>query len=64
MRCAICGRKLKDPKSIELGYGPICYKNKSGSAAKIRKKGSQPGNMNHTSYQLPGQMTLYDFLQI
>ncbi|MCC2250043.1 DUF6011 domain-containing protein [Virgibacillus sp. AGTR] len=23
--CATCGRKLKDKKSIERGYGPVCY---------------------------------------
>lgn len=64
MRCTICGRKLKNPESIEIGYGPICYKNKFGTAAKIRKKGSKAGTMNTTSCDLPGQLTLYDFLQI
>lgn len=24
--CRRCGRKLKNPKSIELGFGNICYK--------------------------------------
>ncbi len=23
-QCAICGRELSDPKSVELGIGPIC----------------------------------------
>ncbi|MDY0394756.1 DUF6011 domain-containing protein [Virgibacillus halophilus] len=23
--CITCGRKLKDKKSIERGYGPVCY---------------------------------------
>ncbi|GAA0415284.1 MULTISPECIES: DUF6011 domain-containing protein [Virgibacillus] len=23
--CATCGRRLKDKKSIERGYGPVCY---------------------------------------
>lgn len=26
IRCARCGRKLKDPKSIERGMGKTCYK--------------------------------------
>ncbi|MDQ0299666.1 hypothetical protein J2S78_002086 [Salibacterium salarium] len=26
MECAKCGRKLKDLKSIERGYGPKCWK--------------------------------------
>ncbi len=25
-RCACCGKKLTDDKSIEMGYGPICIK--------------------------------------
>ena len=24
--CRRCGKKLKNPKSIELGFGPTCYK--------------------------------------
>jgi len=24
--CKRCGRKLKNPKSIEVGYGTSCYK--------------------------------------
>lgn len=24
--CKRCGRQLKNPESIELGYGPVCYK--------------------------------------
>lgn len=26
IECTTCGRKLKDKKSIELGFGPVCYK--------------------------------------
>lgn len=25
MECGTCGRKLKDKKSIDRGYGPVCY---------------------------------------
>lgn len=25
MQCTTCGRKLKDKKYIDRGYGPICY---------------------------------------
>lgn len=25
-RCKVCGRKLTDPKSVELGVGPVCMK--------------------------------------
>lgn len=24
--CGICGRELQDKKSIERGFGPVCYK--------------------------------------
>ena len=24
--CTRCGRKLKTVKSIEIGFGPVCYK--------------------------------------
>jgi len=25
-QCGVCGRKLKSPKSQELGFGPSCYR--------------------------------------
>jgi hypothetical protein len=25
MQCARCGRKLKDKKSVERGYGAVCW---------------------------------------
>lgn len=25
-RCQRCGRKLKNPVHMEMGYGPTCYK--------------------------------------
>ena len=36
MKCSICGRKLRNPKSRELGYGPVCYK-KAFRAVKTEK---------------------------
>lgn len=26
IQCDRCGRKLKDKKSLDRGYGPVCYK--------------------------------------
>lgn len=26
MQCDRCGRKLKDKKSVDRGYGPVCFK--------------------------------------
>lgn len=63
MTCAICGRKLKDPMSMERGYGPVCYERALGKP--IREKGwrkPQPdGDIPY--YDVPGQMTLDDYLK-
>lgn len=43
-KCLRCGRKLKDPKSIELGYGPTCYSKISRGKSplfKIKKPGDE-----------------------
>ncbi len=62
MTCSICGRKLSNPKSIELGYGPVCYGKVSGSP-KIKKvkTGAHPQGA-HPCYDIPGQMKLEDYL--
>lgn len=31
-----CGKKLTDPKSQELGYGPVCYRKVFGRPAPVR----------------------------
>lgn len=70
MTCLICGRKLSSPKSLELGYGPVCYEKISGSSktAKKAKKSnkSQTGTSHQeqqsTCYDIPGQMELQDYL--
>ena len=36
-RCGICGRELKDKKSIERGFGPVCYKKYKEEKAKDKK---------------------------
>ncbi|MDE7313571.1 MAG: hypothetical protein K2N87_18440 [Eubacterium sp.] len=64
MICSICGRKLSNPKSIELGYGPVCYGKVSGGP-KIKKKAkaaiSRP-QAECPCYDIPGQMNLEDYL--
>lgn len=25
-RCQRCGRRLKNPEHMEIGYGPVCFK--------------------------------------
>lgn len=32
--CGKCNRPLKDPKSIERGYGPDCWREVKAAAAK------------------------------
>lgn len=64
MKCSICGRKLSNPKSIELGYGPVCYEKISGGS-KIKNKSKAA--VSHvqaecTCYDIPGQMNLEDYL--
>jgi len=36
--CGKCGRALKDPRSIERGYGPDCWKEVKAAAAKEAAK--------------------------
>ena len=70
MMCSICGRKLSNPKSIELGYGPVCYGKVSGSSKAGKKAGkSKKSNLGishqeqqSACYDIPGQMELQDYL--
>lgn len=65
MECSICGRKLKNPKSRELGCGAVCYRKafgtvKTGKSTDNKKQfsvGKQP------ACEIPGQMLLTDYLQ-
>jgi len=62
MICSVCGRKLKSPKSRELGYGPVCYKRVFGSRTiKGAKAGSSVREKN-TCCDIPGQIELEDYL--
>lgn len=64
MICLICGRKLSSSKSLELGYGPVCYGKVSGNSKAVKKgktKVSHPALESHY-YDIPGQMELKDYL--
>ncbi|WP_202395613.1 DUF6011 domain-containing protein [Virgibacillus halodenitrificans] len=37
MYCAKCNRKLKDKKSIDRGYGPVCWSKKLKADAEFEK---------------------------
>lgn len=63
MICLKCGRILKSEKSRELGYGPVCYKSLFGSARKSRPKKQPMPTDDFPYYDIPGQMSLDDFLR-
>jgi len=65
MKCSICGRKLMTPKSMELGYGPVCYKRAFGTV-KTEKSTEGKKVFSAEKYSvcgIPGQMLLTDYLQ-
>lgn len=64
MRCSICGRRLKDARSRELGYGPICYKRKFGTNVHASRKSVEVPIGEKAEQDLPGQMSMDDYLQI
>ncbi|MCI9530311.1 MAG: hypothetical protein HFH38_00905 [Lachnospiraceae bacterium] len=64
MKCSICGRKLSNPRSRELGYGPVCYKRKSGTVPHASKKGGHSSTDEVPDYNLPRQMSVDDYLQM
>ena len=62
MNCQGCGRALKSQKSRELGYGPVCYKKIFGTSAKIRGLSKRESTDDFPYYEIPGQMTMDDYL--
>lgn len=36
-RCLRCGRKLKNPEHMRIGFGPSCYKKINNSRLKKKK---------------------------
>lgn len=66
MKCSVCGRKLRSPKSREVGYGPVCYRKIMHPAPrKTRKKVSSGSSLDDIlNYHIPGQMELSDFIKM
>lgn len=64
MRCSICGRQLKNLQSMELGYGPVCYRRKYGAIphADGRKRESSAGG--NSACEVPGQISMDDYLEM
>lgn len=63
MVCGICGRKLNNPKSRELGYGPICYKRKFGITPHMSRRDAPVQAGQETDHNLPGQISMEEYLQ-
>lgn len=63
MKCSVCGRKLRNPKSQKVGYGPVCYRRLFGASLCNDDKDAQSSVDVMTNYEVPGQISLDDFLQ-
>ncbi len=62
MKCSICGRKLRNPNSMTLGCGPVCYRRKFGTKPHICKAPDVPA-WERPDYNLPGQISIEEYLQ-
>ena len=66
MKCSICGRKLKNPESVSVGCGPICYLKAYGEPLKKRGcyKAASTSNPQEKpmNYNIPGQISIDDYL--
>lgn len=62
-KCMLCGRKITDPKSIEIGYGPICYRKKFGITVAVGKKRATRITPDTPCYDIPGQITIEEYLK-
>lgn len=63
MACGNCGRKLKDAKSMERGYGPVCWKRINGIEVPKRKKRTSAPKALVDNY-IPGQLSIEDFKEV
>ena len=63
MICLNCGRKLKSVSSREAGYGPVCYRKMFGTSLRSSRKDSVSETADTLSYNIPGQMTMEEYLQ-
>ncbi len=64
MVCRRCGRKLRDPISIKIGYGPVCRSELGIEIEKaLDKKHSDSASHYKSSEQvlnIPGQISMFD----
>lgn len=59
MICKRCGRKLRGVRSIERGYGPVCFRKEKRSEM-IGGRAAHPKE----EEQCPGQMEIEDFPEL
>ena len=64
MKCLICGRRLRNTQSKELGYGPVCYKRKFGVSQHADRRDGSPSVDKAPDFNLPGQISMFDYLQM
>lgn len=64
MTCGICGRTLKDSKSRERGYGPVCYRKINPTSANEEGSVSKSSSIFELDYDIPGQMEIKDFIKV
>lgn len=63
MKCSVCGRRLKSPRSQEVGYGPVCYRRLFGSSLRTGEKDYQSSADVMANYEVSGQISIEDYLQ-
>ena len=54
----------KTEKRREAGYGPVCYKKMFGTSLRSSQKERVSEVADAISYNIPGQMTLEEYLQM
>ncbi len=62
-KCLLCGRRITDPKSMEIGYGPVCYRKKFGITAAVGRKQDVRITPDTPCYDIPGQITIEEYLK-
>ena len=66
MKCGKCGRELKNLRSRQLGYGPVCYREMIEGRNKNRVQYKERGHPSDdfSNYEIPGQMSIDDYLRM
>lgn len=63
MICGRCGRKLKDPVSIQIGYGPVC-RSELGIKTELKKTRKRQRNTGVSVpkelMDIPGQTSIFE----